>query len=179
MTISTWIMPRLRSLYFREFPVIAISLLLDFFTLLRSYGPHLQYLTLECTYLRREDISTLLALCSGPRSFDTDSQYPLFIPFVSGARLERIRVRSMLVLESPSASVMKVAVKALRSFKIDARTSFPKLIEAEFIAVIPTGLVYRDMTASIRRADAFITFRYRGNTYRLLDGATRFVGAFL
>jgi hypothetical protein len=179
-TISTWTMPRLGSLHFRETPVVAASgsLLLDFFTLLQTHGRHLQYLTLACTHLREQDISTLLALCSGLHSLHIDSPVSLFLLSTSHAHLERIRVRSGLTVRSMSYRNTSVAVDALESLKLKAGIAFPKLSYAEIIVGFSGDIRYRSATVSLRTGDRSITGRCEGKTYTLSDGQSDFSGAY-
>jgi len=91
--------------------------------------------------------------------------------------LEKIRVDLYLELFSIHNSVSN-AVDALKSLKLKAGMSFPKLVETELI--VRTANLYENQsaTASFRTGDAFITLRNKGNTYRLFDGPTDFVGAY-
>jgi hypothetical protein len=177
-TISTWTMPRLRSLDFRDSRTSPTSLLLDFFKLLSTHGPQLWSLTLKSTHLQEQDISTLLALCSGLHSLDINSPVSLSILSASHARLERIGLHYNLplMIDNP----MDVAADASKSLRIKAQVSFPKLIEAE--CIVTTSNVYwygfLDAAASFRAGDTFITLRDGGGkTYRLFDGQAGLVGA--
>jgi hypothetical protein len=176
-TISTWTMPRLRSVHFKDFHDTT-SPLLDIFEVLSTHGHQLQSLTLTNPRLQEEDISTLLALCSCLRSLDIDCNVSLFTFSASHARLEKIRVRSWPILDSMTDSGMNVAVDALKSLMINAKTSFPKLIEAKVILFIFNTGASHDATLLFYTGDAFLTIRYQSKTYKLFDG-TDFVGAYV
>jgi hypothetical protein len=173
-TISTWTMPRLGYLDFTDFNS-SISTLLDFFKLLSTHGPQLQYLQLTSRHLQEQDISTLLALCSGLRSLDIDSRVSHLILSASHARLEKIRLRSRLD-SMTNNGVNVAAANALKSLRTNAETSFPKLIKAEITFPLG-GFQPRYVMASFRTGDTFITLHDGGKTYRLLDGQAGVVGA--
>jgi hypothetical protein len=176
-TISTWTMPRLRSIHFRVDIAIDGSPLFDLFNLLRTHGPQLHSLTLT-TYLQEQDISTLLTLCNGLRSLDIESSVSLCALFASHAHLEKIKVKSGLAVRSMNDLDMIIAVDALKSLKLRARVSFPKLSKAELNVLVFAGGSHRNSTVSFSTGDEFITFSDEGKIYRLFDGQAEFVGAY-
>jgi hypothetical protein len=174
-TISTWRMQRLRSLRFANGPDTATLPLLDFFKLLQTHGPYLQYLKLTSPYLREQDISNLLVLCTDLRSLNVDSGVSLFTLSASHERLEKIRVDPGLQLDVRPYHRMDITVDAVKNLKLKARTSFPRLIEAKVI--VNDGFVH-NATLSFRTGDTFLTLRHRSKIYRVFDGQTDFVGAY-
>jgi hypothetical protein len=177
-TISTWTMPRLRSLYFREFQDISTSPLLDFFKLLSTHGSQVQYLRLTCMYLQAQDISNLLTLCTDLRSLELGCEVSLFEVSASHARLEKIKAEHWPTPSPMSDSPMNLAVHPLKSLKLTAEKSFPKLVEAELIVHAFEVDGFHDATGSFRIGDTFITFYNGDKAYRLFDGETDFVGAY-
>jgi hypothetical protein len=177
-TISTWTMSSLRSLHFSETPLMATSLLYDLFKLLPTHGSQLQHLTFTSTHLREDDISKILTVCTDLRSLEIDSPISLFALSASHAGLEKIRISPWLVLDLMSDRRMDVVVDALKSLKLKAKTSFPRLIEVDIILDISSGVIYPPAKASFRTAEASIIFRDGTKIYNLFDGRTDLVGAY-
>jgi hypothetical protein len=195
VTLSTWTMPHLRSLHFREPEIFANSLLLEFFKFLETHGPQLHHLTWACTYLRQQDLSSTIALCSGLRSLDIVGSVSFSELPASHTHLEKIRVnlgRDQLSMNRSQenaqvSSFMKLfdrdtwentALRTLQSLKPKIEMSFPKLLEAEIALDIVDGIKLQSTKASFRTEDTFITFCDGSKTYRLFDGQADIVGAY-
>ena len=176
-TMSTWEMPRLRSLHVEDNILANYSLLLGFFKLLQTHGSQLQSLALTSRHLQKQDISNVLTLCTDLRSFYIDTPVSIFAFSASHARLEKIKVTHWSLTQGKSDSPMSIAVRTLMILKLKAVMSFPKLIEAELMA--RGSLMYGHVTGFFRTADAFITFRDDyDKTYRLFDQEAELVGAY-